>query len=90
MRRRRLVRRFQQAGALEPRYAVTLDALGERHSRVFEQMKRRGVFLSTIESHFFMNERVAMEYLRQRRIRAWIGGGLVLLVFLLVWAFGGI
>jgi hypothetical protein len=88
MRRKRLVRRFQEAGATDSQHAVTLEALGERPSWIFHQMIQAGVFLPTKDSRFFMDELVADEYLRQRRYRALLIGGFLLLVFLSLWAVG--
>ena len=88
VRRKRLVRRFREAGATDLAHAVTLDALGERPSWIFDQMARHGAFLSVPGGRFFMDERVAEEFLRQRRKRALLIAGFFLLVFLLLWLFG--
>jgi len=88
IRRKRLVRRFREAGATDLEHAVTLETLGERPSWVFDQMARHGAFLSAPDGRFYMDERVAEEFLRQRRQRALLIGGLLLLVFLLLWLFG--
>lgn len=88
IRRKRLVRRFREAGATDLEHAVTLEALGERPSWIFDQMARHGAFLSAPGGRFYMDERLAEEFLRQRRKRALLIGGLLLLVFLLMWLFG--
>jgi len=88
IRRKRLVRRFREAGATDPEHAVTPEALGERRSRIFDQMAEHGVFLATEDGRFFMDDRAAVEFLRQPRVRALLIGGILLLVFLLLWAFG--
>lgn len=49
MRRRKLVRRFRQAGAIDPEHAVALKVIGERHNWVFDRMVRAGVFRSASE-----------------------------------------
>jgi hypothetical protein len=85
IRRKRLVRRFREAGALDLEHAVTLEVLGERHSWIFEQMARRGVFLQAGEGRYFMDERAGLEFLRQARRRALIIGGGFLLFFLVFW-----
>ena len=69
-------------------HAVTLVALGERPSWVFDQMTRHGAFLSAPGGRFYMDEPVAVEFLRQRRKRALLITGFLLLVFLLLWCFG--
>jgi hypothetical protein len=47
MRRKRLVRRFREAGATDREHAITLEALGERPTWFFRQMVRVGVFRAT-------------------------------------------
>lgn len=88
IRRKRLVKRFREAGATDPQHAITPEALGERRSWIFDQMIKRGVFLPTQDGRFFMDDRAASEFLRQRRTRALFLGGILLLVFLLLWIFG--
>jgi hypothetical protein len=88
IRRKRLVRRFREAGATDLEHAVTLEALGERPSWIFDQMTQIGAFLSAPGGRFYMDERVAVEFLRGRRKRALFISGILLLVFLLLWGFG--
>lgn len=88
IRRKRLVRRFREAGATDLEHAITLEALGERPSWIFDQMTRHGAFLSAPDGRFYMDERVAEEFLRHRRQRALLIGGFLLVVFLLLWLFG--
>lgn len=88
IRRKRLVRRFREAGATDPQHAVTPEELGERRSWLFDQMARHGVFLPTQDGRFFMDDRAASEFLEQRRMRALLLGGILLVVFLLLWVFG--
>jgi len=86
IRRKRLVKRFREAGATDPEHAVAPEALGERRSWIFDQMVKCGVFLPTRDGRYFMDDRAAVEFLRQRRTRALLIGGLLLLGFLLFWA----
>jgi hypothetical protein len=88
IRRKRLIRRFREAGATDPEHAVTLSAVGERDSWIFEQMVRHGAFVRTEEGRFFLNEAAAAEFLRQRKKRALVLTGVVLLVFLVLWILG--
>jgi hypothetical protein len=88
IRRKRLVRRFREAGAIDLEHAVTLEVLGERPSWIFDQMVRHGAFVSVSSGRYYMNERVAEEFLGQHRKRALIIVGLLLLVFLLLWLSG--
>lgn len=88
MRRKRLVKRFREAGAIDPEHAVTLEALGERRSWIFSRMARQGVFLPAQGGRYYMDDRVAVAFLRQYRIRALLLGSILLLVFLLLWLAG--
>lgn len=84
-RRKRLVRRFREAGALDWERATTVEALGERHTWVFDQMVRRGVFHPVEGGRYFMDEKAAIEFLHRRRVRALRMGAIFLTLFLLVW-----
>ena len=42
-RRRRLIRRFREAGALDPAHALVFDSLGVRRSWIVDQMVRHQV-----------------------------------------------
>jgi len=88
IRRKRLVRRFRAAGATDIEHAVTLETLGERPSWIFNQMVRHGAFLSAPGGRFYMVEPAAEDFLRQRRKRALLIVGSLLLVFMLLWLFG--
>jgi hypothetical protein len=88
IRRKRLVRRFREAGATDPAHAITPEALGERRSWIFDQMAEQGVFVPTPDGRFFMDDRAAVEFLEERRMRALVIGGFLLIVFLLLWLLG--
>lgn len=85
IRRKKLVKRFREAGATDAAHAVSLDVLGVRRSWIFNQMAKRGAFLPTQDGCYFMDDQVAEEFLRQRRMRAVTLSGILLLVFLLLW-----
>jgi hypothetical protein len=88
MRRKRLIRRFRESGAMDPTQAVTLESLEVRRSWIFNQMVNAGVFLPTSDGRYFMDEQAAVEFLYRKRMRVLIGSGLLLLVFLALWACG--
>jgi hypothetical protein len=87
-RRKRLIRRFREAGATRPDRAVALETLGERRTWIFNQMVRCGVFLPASDGRFFMDEQAATEFLHRMRMRAIMGAGILLLALLIVWALG--
>jgi hypothetical protein len=88
MRRKRLVRRFREAGATAPEHAVTLQALGERPTWVFRRMVRVGVFRVTPEGRYFMDDAAATQFLHRCRVRALAGAAICLLLFLVLWLCG--
>ncbi len=88
VRRKRLIRKFREAGATDPPSAVPLESLGVRRSWIFNQMVDAGVFLPTSDGRYYLNEGAGVEFLHRQRMRMLIGTGLVLLVFLGLWAFG--
>lgn len=88
MRRRKLVRRFRQAGAIDPEHAVALKVIGERHNWVFDRMVRAGVFRSASEGRYFMDEVAATKYQHRCRVGALVGAAICLLLFLVFWLFG--
>ncbi len=85
LRRRRLIRRFREAGATAPERAVTLEALGERHTWIFDQMVQAGVFLPTPDGRYFMDEAAASDYRHRYRVRALVGTGILALSGLALW-----
>ena len=77
MRRRKLVRRFQEAGAIDPEHA--LKVIDERHTWVFDRMVRAGVFRSAPEGRYFMDEAAAKKYQHRCRVGALVGAAICLL-----------
>jgi len=88
MRRKRLIRRFREAGATDPTHAVSLESVRVRRSWIFNQMENAGVFLPTSDGRYYMDEEAAAEFLHRKRMRALIGSGILLLIFLTLWACG--
>ena len=86
--RGRLIRRFRKAGATDPDHAITLGALRQRYSWIFGQMVGAGVFLPTSNGWYYMDEEAATEFLRHKRRRAIIAGGILTALFLVLWACG--
>lgn len=87
-RRRALVRRFQDLGAVDAAHAITLAAAGVKPSWIFEQMQRRGVFVALPEERFFLDEPGAAAFFGAHRARVLMFAAILLLSFLLLWACG--
>lgn len=90
IRRKQLIRAFREAGATDPDHAVTLDQLGQRRSWIFDQMAGHGVFLAREGGRYYMDERMAEEFLAVRRKRALIITAVLLLFFVAIWVLGWI
>jgi hypothetical protein len=88
IRRRRLVRRFRAARAIDPEHAMTLESVGERPSWIFRQMMEHGAFVAAPGERYYMDERATAEFLRIRRVRALIFIEACLLLFLILWLCG--
>ena len=63
VKRKRLVRRFYEAGATDQDHAVALESLGERRSWIFDQMLHHGVFSDIPDGRFFMDVELADQFL---------------------------
>ena len=88
IRRKRLIRRFREAGATDPDHPVAFESLGERHSWIFDQMVDAGVFILTSDGRYFMDEQAAAEFRHRKRMQALIGCGILFLLFLVLWVCG--
>ena len=84
LRRKKFVRRFAEQGAISPNRAIPFDVVGMRRSWIFDQMVSRGVFVRAGHDRFYMNEEAAQEFLEAQRRRARIGGGILLVAFVIV------
>lgn len=88
IRRKRLAKRFREAGATDPEHAVTLAALGDRPCWLFGQMVRHGVFVAAAGGRYYMDERAAAVFFRRQQVRALTMTAVLLLLFLLLWLSG--
>lgn len=88
IRRKRLIRKFREAGATDPGHAVTLESLGERRFWLFDHMVRAGVFLPTRDGRYYMDDQAASEFLDRQRMRALTAAVIGIFVLLALLAFG--
>jgi len=77
----RLMRRFQDAKATDPRSATTLAEIGCRNSWIFRRMAARGVFIETDDGRFYMNEDAARRFVKRRWRVAFIFLAVVIVLF---------
>jgi hypothetical protein len=76
MRQNRLMQRFRDAKATDPKSAITLEDIGCRNSWVFRRMVARGVFIETGEDQYYMDEDAARWFVKRR--------GRVMVIFIAV------
>ena len=83
-RRKQLVRRFAEEGALSSDKAIPLAKVGLRRSWIFKQMVSRGVFVAVRDDRYYMNEQAAEEFLEAQRRRVLVGTLILFVVFVIV------
>jgi hypothetical protein len=88
LRRKRIINAFRMGGATDREHAVSLESLGIRRAWIFNQMLRHGAFQETDNHQYFMNDAVAREFMRVRRIRALVLAGIFVIIFLIFWLTG--
>ena len=66
MHQNRLMRRFRDAMATDPKSATTLADIGCRNSWIFRRMVARGVFIETGEGQYYMDEDAARWFVKRR------------------------
>lgn len=67
IRRKRLIRAFEDAGAITPARAVALSTLGSRGGFVFRRLVARGVLVATPDDRYWLDMVAAEHDTRRRR-----------------------
>ena len=62
----RLMRRFRDAKATDPKAATTLADIGCRNSWIFRRMVARGVFVETMDGSYYMDDEAARRFVKRR------------------------
>jgi hypothetical protein len=83
MHQNRLMRRFRDAKATDPKSATTLANIGCRNSWVFHRMVARGVFIETREGRYYMDEDAARWFVKRRWRVMFIFLAVVILLFVI-------
>ena len=83
MHQNRLMRRFRDAKATDPKSARTLAEIGCRNSWVFRRMAAKGVFIETDDGRFYMDEDAARWFVRRRWWVMFIFLAVVILLFVI-------
>ena len=66
MHQNRLMRRFRDAQATDPKAATTLADIGCRNSWIFRRMVARGVFIETTDGRYYMDKEAARRFVKRR------------------------
>ena len=64
------LRRFQEAGAISPDTAMSLEQVGCRDSRMFQRLVRREVIRQTAPGQYYLDVAAAKAFRQARRQRA--------------------
>jgi len=83
----RLMRRFQDAKATNPKSAKSLAEIGCRNSWVFRRMAARGVVVETEDGRFYMDEDAARRFVKRRWRVALIFLAVVIVLFAILQMF---
>lgn len=79
----KLIKFFNEIGAIDAEHAILLNEFGIRRSYVFDRMVLRGVFIECDPGKFYINNDVVPVFREKRRIRAFIALIVVLLMVVL-------
>jgi len=85
---KRLVRKFQEAGATRPRQAAPLPDLGVRRSFVFKKLLKKGILREAEGERYYLDEEAAGRHFRRARIGIFTAVGIALFVLLVYLIFG--
>jgi hypothetical protein len=87
MRQNRLMQRFRDIKATDPKSAITLADIGCRDSWIFRRMVARAVFIDTGKARYYMDEDAAKLFVKRRRQVMCIFIAVAIVVFSLMLTF---
>jgi hypothetical protein len=76
----KLIQVFNEIGAKDAEHAIFIERFGIRRSYVFNRMVLRGVFIESEPDKFYIDNDTVPVFIEQRRRRAFIALGVVLLI----------
>jgi len=83
-RRKRLIRRFREAGATGPDHTIPFGEVDMRRSWVFDHMVSHGVFVEEGPDRYYLDEGAAEAFMRSRRRRALVITAVLLVVWVVI------
>jgi len=70
---KKIIRKFQDQCATDPRQAISLESLGKRHRSITKGLIRRKILVAVDENRFYLDEDAAEEFFKKKRRVAYIG-----------------
>jgi hypothetical protein len=80
---RRIIRRFEQLGAISPNRAVSIDQLGESMGFIMRRLISQGVIAESGRGRYYLNPGKLEEFNALRRKKATIVLGIIILAVLM-------
>ena len=81
---KKIIRKFQDLCATDPRQAISLDSLGPRHRRIIQRLIRRKILVAADQDRYYLDEEAAEQHFARKRRLAFILLIVVLIIFLSV------
>jgi hypothetical protein len=81
---KKIVRKFQDQCATDPKQAISLESLGHRHRRIIQHLIRRKILVAADQDRYYLDEEAAELHFARKRRLAFIMLILVLIIFLSV------
>jgi len=86
---KRIVRRFLDHCATDPRQAATLETIGVKRSPFFKHMLKKSIFIAVDENRYYLDEDAAERFFQRKRRAFFIMFSFALLALVIYLLFGG-
>lgn len=83
VRTKKIINQFKQTGTTSPQNAKTIGELGIRGNLIFRKLVRRGVLKEAAPERFYLSEENLDDYLRTRRLRAFLVLAILLVLIII-------
>jgi len=65
---KKIIRKFQDQCATDPRQAISLESLGKRHRSITRGLIRRKILVAVDENRFYLDEDAAEQFFKKKRL----------------------
>ena len=86
---KRIVRRFRDHCATDPKQAATLETIGVKRSPFFRHMLKKKIFIAVDADRYYLDEDAADRFFQRKRRAFFIMFGVALLALVIFLLFGG-